>query len=112
MHMSAASLADWVDQSHVSDPALAAFRHRFSRDEFASSVIDDFIRPEKLAALQQCFDIDAAFSSHYGLIDPTRASDGQQSVDEQLFNEAPDDCRLAHEVVMSGPAPGRRETRG
>lgn len=112
MNMSAASLADWVDERHLSDQAVAAFRDRFSRDEFASIVVDGFIRPEKLSALQQCFDTDAAFSSHYGLLDPTRASDGEQSVDEQLFNEAPDDSRLAHELVMSGPAPGRRESRG
>lgn len=110
----AAKLTRWVNDEILTLQAFMTLRKQFQTDKFKSVVIDSFIHPDRIRILQQCFDTDAHFSTHHGLIKLRTSSDevGEQAVSEAAFNEAALEERLAREQIMSGPSPGRQKSAG
>lgn len=86
-----------------------------AEDRFASVTIDNFLLPHRIRDLRACFDRDGDFRPHYGLIDrppPGSPSFSEVATNVETFEAAVDSDRLARELLLFGPLPGRMTSAG
>lgn len=115
MSANSTAVGAWVCDEWLDPQTLQRSCNQFRSDRFTSIVLDDFIKREKLRLLQECFDRDAQFSIHYGLMMQGASAEdltGERAVTEAVFNESAEEVRLACEQLMRGPAPGRKNSAG
>jgi 2OG-Fe(II) oxygenase superfamily len=100
-------LENWIDQRHLEPALQAAYAREFASVPHSSVVIDNFLRSEKLAALQRVFSIEGMFEErHYlwGWVNK-RAKGYDEAVSAEIWRAAPDEHRASIEYQFSGPQP-------
>ena len=60
-------LEQWIDQRHLQPSAMASYAAAFASVPYASVAIDNFLRPEKFAALQRVFSVEGQFEEKHFL---------------------------------------------
>ncbi len=108
-------LEGWVDEAHLAAQVIARRRAAFASDRFRSIVLNGFLAVEKHRALQQLFASDGRFEDYLGRwvrSNPaTRQAGGKPFYEYRVktaagWSRVPEERRLAHELMLAGPAAG------
>lgn len=107
-------LDNWIDRRHLEPAAQAAYAAAFASVPYASVVIDDFLRAEKLGALQRVFSTEGRFEERYYLNrrlgNETHVKD--EIVSPALWHAAAEAERASCERSFLGPLPAYRVGEG
>jgi hypothetical protein len=103
-------LDDWIDERHLAPNVQATYAARFASVSYSSVAIDNFLRPEKLAALRRVFSTEGKFDERYSLWD--RASGLEKVVPGEVWRAAPLADRASAGRVFAGPQPNHRLGQG
>jgi hypothetical protein len=101
-------LDDWIDQRHLAPEAQASYAARFASVSYSSVAVDNFLRPEKLAALQRVFSTEGRFEERYSLW----ASGSEKVVPGEVWHAAPLARRASAGRIFAGPQPNYRLGQG
>ena len=107
-------LEDWINPRHLESAAQATYAAEFASLPYSAIVLDDFLRPEKLGALQSVFSMEGKFETRHYLwkpsANPTEKSEVEAAAD--VWRAAPEPMRASVESVFVGPRPEYRMGRG
>lgn len=103
-------LENWIDRSHLSPESQAAHAASFSASPHASIAIDDFLQPEKLAALRRVFSTEGRFEvRHYLKGSAVRPGEkGEVPVAAEVWSAASDTDRASVEYTFVDAQPDFR----
>jgi hypothetical protein len=101
-------LDQWIDSRHLAHAARVACRSAFALSPTASIVIDNFLRADKFAALQQVFSTEGEFEDRYYLWQPTEDGRRETAVPVETWRAAPAARRASLERVLVGARPAYR----
>ncbi len=92
-------LAPWIGPQHLSDDAIAAAAERYRGTPDRFIVLDDFLAPTRLAAIRRLVLAE-------GIMEPAHKVYGLRGfVDQDTFEEAPEDKRFLTERIYRSPKP-------
>ena len=97
-------LEDWIDRRHLEPAAQAVYLASFASVPYSAIVIDNFLRLEKLAALQRVFATEGKFEVRHYAWKPSETP-GEKSeieVPADVWRAAPDSQRASVESVLTG----------
>src|SRR5262245_42042473 len=101
-------LEDWINSCHLDAAAQSTHAAAFASAAYASVVIDDFLRPEKLAALQRVFSTEGRFAQQHYLWQWDEGGRHEVPVPPEAWHAAPDAHRAFVEGVFEAPYPEYR----
>jgi hypothetical protein len=99
-------LDDWINQRHLAPDVQASYALRFASVPYASVAIDNFLRPEKLAALQLVFSTQGMFEERRSLWDS--ATNSEKVVPLEVWEAASPTRRAVASRIFMGPHPNHR----
>jgi hypothetical protein len=105
-------LENWIDARHLKPAAQSAYAAAFASVPFASVVIDDFLRPEKLATLQRVFHTEGRFKERHYLWQWDQGGRSEKAVPLEIWHAAPQAARAFVEGVFDAPHPDYRVGQG
>src|SRR5258707_3971969 len=108
----AMQLENWVDPRHLEAAAQAAYAAAFALVPFTSVVIDNFLRPDKFAALQRVFRIEGTFRQRHYLWEGDTCGRSERAVTPEVWHAASDSMKAFVEGVFDGPDPDYRIGEG
>lgn len=100
-------IEQWVRPEHLDPAAMLAYRQAIHESRGRAALLDNFLLPDKLAALQQLFTSDGRFEPAYGLF-----GRHPHDVAADVFSAAPEQQRFYFYHNFRGPAPGRAMAAG
>lgn len=100
-------IEQWVAVEHLHPDAMARHRLAIHDSPGRAAVIDNFLLPDKLAALRGLFAGDGRFESTFGLFNRH-----PHQVTADIFAGAPEADRFYHYRNFLGPSPGRAMASG
>lgn len=106
---SAAALSGWIQSPHLDAARLSLCAARFSEDPVRTAVFDDFLLPERVAALHGLFREEGRFEEMAGLYGE---GGGSQAVSREDYAAAAAERRFDTELQLSGPKPEFRLGQG
>ena len=108
----AMQLENWVDPRHLEAAAQAAYAAAFALVPFTSVVIDNFLRPDKFAALQRVFRIEGTFRQRHYLWEWDAGGRSERAVTPEVWHAASGSVKAFVEGVFDGPDPDYRIGEG
>jgi Rps23 Pro-64 3,4-dihydroxylase Tpa1-like proline 4-hydroxylase len=100
-------LENWINQRHLKPAVLASYAAAFASVPYSSVVIDDFLRHERIVALQRIFRTEGRFKELYflwGWVN-NRTEGSEEAVSAEVWHAAPDEHRASVESFLLGPKP-------
>jgi 2-oxoglutarate-Fe(II)-dependent oxygenase superfamily protein len=107
-------LEQWIDQRHLRPAAMASYAAAFASVPYSSVVIDNFLKPEKFAALQRVFSTEGEFAEKnflWGWVNG-KTKGSEEVVSSEVWHAAPDEHRASVESMFIGARPDYRTGRG
>jgi len=101
-------LDNWIERRHLDRTAQAGYARAFAAAPQAALVIDDFLRADKLAALQRMFAAEGEFAERYTIWESAAGPrHGRETpVTEAEWRAAPEESRASVERILVGAKPG------
>ena len=103
------TLAHWINPQHLSDQAIEQYAERLRTDPHQAVWLDDFLLPQRIAALHGLFSSDGEFEEIYELHDDNKSrqkykvskEDWDQAQSNQYFDHALKFKRIRPEAKMN-----------
>jgi len=105
-------LDSWINERHLLPEVHAGYAAGFASVPYSSVVIDDFLQPAKLAALQRVFSVEGIFEERYYRWERTAVGKREEPVSFDLWQAGSDAERASVERVFVGPRPEFRLGEG
>src|SRR5215472_4661974 len=106
-------LDNWLERHHLDPVAQAAYAAAFAEVPYASVIIDNFLKAEKLAALQRVFKLEGVFEGRYTLWGTAAGTYGaEEVVTAKAWHAADERQRASVELSLVSPKPEFRLGRG
>jgi hypothetical protein len=102
----------WINQEHLEPSRQAIYSAAFTSVPYPSIVIDNLLRPEKLAALRQFFAIEARFEEKFYFKKWVRGHSSEEAVPAETWYAAPEAHRASVEYILVGSHPDHRMSLG
>jgi len=101
-------LDQWINGRHLHPAAIASYAAAFASVPYASVAIDNFLRPEKFAALQRVFAVEGRFEEQHFLWGWVHKRTSEEPVSAEVWHAAPDAHRASAEAMFAGAKPEYR----
>ena len=98
-------LNSWINTRHLRPDAQAGYAAAFESVAYSSVVIDDFLQPDKLAALQRVFRTEGKFEERYYLWQRTEDGKREEPVPLDIWQTRSDAERASVERILIGSRP-------
>jgi hypothetical protein len=101
-------IEQWINQEHLEVERQAMYAATFTSLHYPSIVIDNFLRPEKLAALRHLFATEGRFEEKFYLGAWVHGHPSEEAVPAEVWRAAPEAHRASVECIYIGPQPDHR----
>ncbi|HKX07769.1 MAG TPA: 2OG-Fe(II) oxygenase [Stellaceae bacterium] len=95
-------LDSWINARHLGSEAQAEYRAAFASVPYSSVVVDDFLRCERLTALQRVFNIEGRFEERYYVWRRTDDGKREEPVAPEVWRAGCEGERASIERVFVG----------
>jgi hypothetical protein len=97
----------WINQEHLEPARQAMYSAAFMSVSYPSIVIDNFLRPEKLTALQNFFETEAKFEEKFFVKSRLQEHSfgAEDAVSAESWHVTPERHRASMEYIYAGPHP-------
>ena len=105
-------LDSWINTRHLGSEAQAEYRAALASVPYSSVIIDDFLRPERLTALQRVFRTEGRFEERYYVWRRTEGGKREEPVTAEIWRAGSEAERASMERVFVGARPEFRLAEG
>jgi hypothetical protein len=105
-------LDQWINKEHLETARQASYAAGFAAASYPSVTLDNFLVPDKLAALQKIFTTEGKFDEKFFFWGWVNQRPSEEAVTAEVWHAAPDAHRASVEYIYAGPHPDYRMSPG